>query len=168
MIPRKPELTTFPYTKIVGEILNCGQYCIIDDFVFITTPVWLGDHVHVSAFTSLLGQEPVYLHDCSAIAAGSRIYTSTDRHYQEDGSAAAMSAAAPLEERAPYNAPVTLEAHAFVGANSVVMPGATFGAGAVVGANSFVPPDARLEEWTIYVGSPVKPIKKRPRTTEQV
>jgi acetyltransferase-like isoleucine patch superfamily enzyme len=165
LIPRKPELTTFPYTKIVGEILNCGLYCIIDDFVLITTPVWLGDYVHVSAFTSLLGQEPVYLHDCSAIAAGSRVYTSTDHPFRKDGSAAAMSAAAPLEERSPHTAPVTLGAHAFVGANSVVMPGAEFREGAVVGANSFVPPNMKLEEWTIYVGSPVKLIKKRPKVT---
>lgn len=128
----------------------------------------MGDYVHVSAFTSLLGQESVYLHDFSAIAAGSRVYTSTDRHCQEDGSAAAMSAAAPLEKRAPFTASVTLGAHAFIGANSVVMPGAEFGEGAVVGASSFVPPNMKLEEWTIYVGSPVRPIKKRPRATDQM
>ena len=163
MIPRKSELTTFQYTKITGEILHCGEYCIIDDFVLITTPIWLGNHVHVAAGCTLLGAERVYLNDYCAIASGSRVFTSTDRHSSDDGTPTAMSAAAPLALRAPYTAAVTLGRHAFVGANSVVMPGVLFGPGAVIGANSFVPPDTALEEWTIYVGSPVKPIKKRPK-----
>ncbi len=163
MIPRKAELTTFQYTRIVGEILHCGEYCIIDDFVLITTPIWLGNHVHITAGSTLLGAERIYLYDFAGIAAGSRVYTSTERYCSDDGTPTAMSAAAPLESRAPYSAAVTLGTHAFVGANSVVMPGATFGSGAVIGANSFVPPDTALEEWTIYVGAPVKPIKKRPR-----
>lgn len=165
MIDRKPELTTFQYTKIIGKMLHCGQYCIIDDFVLITTPIWLGDYVHITAGSVLLGREPIYLYDYAGIAAGSRVYSSTERYCKDDGSPAAMSAAAPPDERAPYSAPVVLNKHAFVGANSVVMPGATFEEGAVVGANSFVPPDMKLEEWTIYVGSPVKPLKKRPRIT---
>jgi len=162
VIPRKPELTTFPYTKIVGEIIHCGQYCIIDDFVLITTPIWLGDHVHIAAGSTLLGPEPIHLHDCSTISAGSRVFTSTDRYRNDDGAPSAMSTAAPLEQRSPYSAPVILGTHAFVGANSVVMPGAVFEAGAVVGANSLVLPNTKLEEWTIYVGSPVKAIRKRP------
>ena len=39
------------------------------------------------------------------------------------------------------------------------MPGVTFGEGSVLGANSLATKD--LEPWTIYVGSPAKPIKKR-------
>jgi len=167
VIPRKPELTTFEYTKIVGEILHCGRYCIVDDFVLITTPIWLGDHVHIAAGCTLLGAEPAYLRDYSAIASGSRVYTSTDRYQSDDGLPTAMSAAAPLDNRAPYSAPVILGVHAFVGANSVVMPGAVFEDGAVVGANSLVLPDTKLEKWTIYVGSPVRPIRKRPQILEK-
>jgi len=167
VIPRKPELTTFPYTKIVGEILHCGQYCIIDDFVLITTPIWLGDHVHIAAGSTLLGREPIYLHDCSTISAGARVFSSTDRYCNDDGSPSAMSTAAPPEARSPYSAPVVVGVHAFIGANSVVMPGAVFETGAVVGANSFVPQNTKLEEWTIYIGSPVRPIKKRPMINQQ-
>jgi putative colanic acid biosynthesis acetyltransferase WcaF len=39
------------------------------------------------------------------------------------------------------------------------MPGVTFGEGAILGANSLAVKN--LEPWTIYVGSPAKPIKKR-------
>ena len=39
------------------------------------------------------------------------------------------------------------------------MPGVTFGEGAILGANSLAVKD--LEPWTIYVGSPAKPVKER-------
>ena len=39
------------------------------------------------------------------------------------------------------------------------MPGVTLGEGAILGANSLAVKD--LEPWTIYVGSPAKPVKKR-------
>ena len=39
------------------------------------------------------------------------------------------------------------------------MPGVTFGEGAILGANSLALKS--LEPWTIYVGSPAKPIKIR-------
>ena len=42
---------------------------------------------------------------------------------------------------------------------SVVMPGVTIGEGSVVGAGSVVTEDT--EPWTVYVGSPAKPIKAR-------
>ena len=39
------------------------------------------------------------------------------------------------------------------------MPGVTFGEGSILGANSLATKD--LEPWTIYVGSPARPVKKR-------
>jgi dTDP-4-amino-4,6-dideoxy-D-glucose acyltransferase len=39
------------------------------------------------------------------------------------------------------------------------MPGVKLGEGAILGANSLATKD--LEPWTIYVGSPAKPVKIR-------
>ena len=39
------------------------------------------------------------------------------------------------------------------------MPGVTLGEGAILGANSLATKD--LEPWTIYVGSPARPVKAR-------
>jgi galactoside O-acetyltransferase len=56
---------------------------------------------------------------------------------------------------------VHIKKHAIIGANSVILPGVTIGEGAVVGANSLVTEDCK--PWTMYVGSPAKPIKSRPQ-----
>lgn len=54
---------------------------------------------------------------------------------------------------------------AYIGANSVVMPGVTIGEGALVGANSFV--NHNLKPWGIYFGNPVKLIGMREKPTEE-
>ena len=54
---------------------------------------------------------------------------------------------------------------AYVGANSVVMPGVTIGEGAFVGADTLV--NRNLKPWGIYFGSPVKLIGMREKPTEE-
>lgn len=54
---------------------------------------------------------------------------------------------------------------AYIGANTVVMPGVKIGEGAVVGANSLV--DHNLKPWTIYFGNPVRKIGEREKPTEE-
>jgi len=54
---------------------------------------------------------------------------------------------------------IKIEKFVGVGTNVVIMPGVTLAEGCVIGANSLVTKDT--EPWTIYMGSPAKPIKKR-------
>ena len=65
----------------------------------------------------------------------------------------------PIEYRELIFNNVTFEKYAGCGVNCSIMPGVTFGEGAILGANSLAVKN--LEPWTIYVGSPAKPIKKR-------
>jgi galactoside O-acetyltransferase len=58
---------------------------------------------------------------------------------------------------------VRIGPHAIVGANAVILPGVHIGEGAVVGANSLVTRDC--EPWTVYAGTPAKPVKARPSDT---
>ena len=51
---------------------------------------------------------------------------------------------------------VKIGKYAFVGTNSVLMPGCTIGEGAIVGAGSTVRGD--VEAWTIVAGSPAVPV----------
>jgi len=46
-----------------------------------------------------------------------------------------------------------------IGANAVVFPGVTLGEGCAIGALALVNRDC--EPWTIYVGSPARPLKAR-------
>jgi galactoside O-acetyltransferase len=54
-----------------------------------------------------------------------------------------------------------MKKHSIVGANAVILPGVVIGEGAVVGANSLVTKDCK--PWTVYVGSPARELKCRPR-----
>ena len=67
----------------------------------------------------------------------------------------------PHPYRLPVRSFVHIQKHVIVGANSVILPGVTIGQGAAVGANSLVAKDC--DPWTIYAGSPAKPINRRPR-----
>lgn len=61
---------------------------------------------------------------------------------------------------------IIIEDDAYIGANCVIMPGTIVHEGTLIGAGSFV--KGELDSWTIYAGSPAKPIRKRiPPTAEQ-
>jgi len=55
--------------------------------------------------------------------------------------------------------PITIEGHAWVGAEAFVGSGVYIGEGAVVGARAVVVGD--VNEWTVVAGNPAKFIKKR-------
>ena len=60
---------------------------------------------------------------------------------------------------------INIEDDAYIGANSVIMPGVTIGEGALVGSNAFVNKDC--EPWGIYVGSPARKIGERQKPTDE-
>ncbi|MBW6420397.1 putative colanic acid biosynthesis acetyltransferase [Rhizobium sp. XQZ8] len=55
--------------------------------------------------------------------------------------------------------PITIKANAWVAAEAFVGPGVTIGEGAVLGARAVA--FKNLEPFTVYAGSPAKPIRKR-------
>jgi len=55
--------------------------------------------------------------------------------------------------------PIIFEDFATLGVNCTVLPGVTLAEGTIVGANSLITSDT--EPWTIYGGSPAKPLGKR-------
>jgi acetyltransferase-like isoleucine patch superfamily enzyme len=56
-------------------------------------------------------------------------------------------------------AAVRIEDDVWIGANAVILPGVNIGQGAVIGAGAIVTKD--IEPYSIVVGNPAKPIKKR-------
>lgn len=58
---------------------------------------------------------------------------------------------------------ITIHDDAYIGANSIVLPGVTIGEGAVVGANSLV--NRNLKPWGIYFGNPIKLVGEREKPT---
>lgn len=148
------------------ENITIGNNVRIDDFCTISAGTGRGiridDYVHIAAQVGMWGQGGIRLADFTAISAGSKIYSVTDDYSGEYLS----NPTVPLQYRSPGvtgaspdHAPVTLEKHVLIGANTVILPQTHLGEGACVGAGSVVTRDCN--PWTIYGGTPAKPIKPR-------
>lgn len=145
-----PGVRTFDYTKIIGiENIQFGRNIIIDDFAFVyaTTPMKIGNYVHIACFASVIGGADLVLEDFVAISQGARLLTGTD-DFKDWGFG---NSTVPMEFRNVTRKPIRICRFCIVGANSVVLPGVIVGEGAMVGANSVVTRD--LEPWGIYIGN---------------
>jgi acetyltransferase-like isoleucine patch superfamily enzyme len=152
------DVTIYPGAKIVSpEVVSIGDSVIIDDFVFLVGGVEtrIGSFVHLASFSSYLGGGSLVIEDFAGVSSGVRIYTGTDDFH--GGSLTGPTI--PSEFRKPVRSSVKIGRYAVVGANSVVLPGVTVGEGCTIGALSLV--NRHCEPWTIYAGTPARPIKPR-------
>jgi acetyltransferase-like isoleucine patch superfamily enzyme len=157
---RGADVTIWPLAKIITpETISLGDAVIIDDFVLVMggRRTVMGSFIHIASFTSITGGGEFVMEDFATLSSGIRVFTGTD-DFLGDYMA---NSAVPHPYRQPKRTFVSIKKHAIVGANSVVLPGITIGEGAAIGANSLVLQDC--EPWTIYVGSPARPLKLRPR-----
>ena len=141
------------------ENVTMGSDIIIDDFVFIGAHqrLVLGNRVHISSHSSITGGGRVLLSDFSGMGSGARLISGTDDFTEGRLNGSAI----PQEFRLTHRGTIILEPHAIIGANAVVLPDVTIGEGATVGAGSVV--TRSLEPWGVYVGSPARRVKTRPR-----
>ena len=65
----------------------------------------------------------------------------------------------PKAEDMPYKGDTVIGNDVWIGQNTVILPGVHIGDGAIIGANSVV--GSEVEPYTIVVGNPAKPIRKR-------
>jgi acetyltransferase-like isoleucine patch superfamily enzyme len=154
------DVTIWPLAKIVSpEVISIGDSVIIDDFVFIMggKRTVIGSYVHIASFSSITGGGELVIEDFSGVSSGVRVYTGN-----EDYSGGGLTGpVVPEPYRVPIRSFVQIRKHVIVGANTVILPGVTIGEGVAIGANSLIKSDC--EPWTIYVGSPAKPLRTRPR-----
>jgi acetyltransferase-like isoleucine patch superfamily enzyme len=154
------DVTIWPLAKIISpETISLGDSIIIDDFVFLAggRRTVIGSFVHIAAFALIVGGGEFIIEDFSGISGGVKVYTGNDDYL----GGCLTGPTVPYPYRVPIRSFVHLHKHAIIGANSVVLPGVTIGEGAVVGANCLVTRDC--EPWTLYVGSPAKPLRLRPK-----
>jgi galactoside O-acetyltransferase len=153
------DVTIWPLAKIVSpEVISIGNSVIIDDFVFIVggRKTEIGNFVHIASFTSITGGGVFKLEDFSGCASGCRFSTGT-----EDFLGGSMTGAAvPYPYRVAKRSFIHIKKYVEIGMNTVVLPGVTIGEGVAIGANSLILKDC--EPWTVYVGSPARPLKARP------
>lgn len=154
------DVTIYPLAKIVKpEVIEIGDYSIINDFTFIYggNGMKIGRYVHINCFVTIIGGGELILGNYCSIATGCRILTGTDTYH----GGKRLSSALPLEQRNVIWGKVVLEKDVNIGVNVVIHPNVTIGEGAIIGSNSLVLKD--VEPWTINVGSPCHKIAERPR-----
>jgi dTDP-4-amino-4,6-dideoxy-D-glucose acyltransferase len=134
-----------------------GNHVAIDKGFYCTTQISIGDYVHIAPYTIIIGgnNTSLIMKDFSGIAAGSKIVCASD----DFASGYLMNPQVPEKYRKVINGPVVFKRFSCVGVNSVVLPGVILAEGSVLGANSTL--TKSTEPWTIYVGSPARPVKKR-------
>ncbi|WP_133501209.1 acyltransferase [Cognatilysobacter terrigena] len=137
-----------------------GDHVRIDDFCLLsagTGGIEIGRHVHVAAYTSLIGRGRMRLGDFANLSSRVSIYSSSD-----DYSGYAMTnPTVPEALTAVKHADVEIGRHVIVGCGSVVLPGAVLEEGAAVAALSLV--RGRCEAFGIYGGAPARRLKARSR-----
>lgn len=138
------------------QLLVVGDHVAIDVGVYLSTEATIGNYVHIAPYVCVIGgsKSSLVMGDFSGIAAGSKIICGSD-----DFTKGMMNPQIPIEYKHVKFTTVTIEKFACVGVNCVIMPGVTLAEGSVIGAGSIV--TKSTEPWTIYVGSPAKPIKMR-------
>ena len=141
------------------EFCELGSHIGIDNGVTIGTKLIMGDYIHISPFVVVIGsmKSTLVLEDFTFLAAGTKVVCGSE-DYTGTG---LVGAVIPERLRSLFYTTVTFKRFSGCGVNCSIMPGVTLGEGAVLGANSLLTKDA--EPWTIYVGSPARPIKTRRR-----
>ncbi len=150
--PYIDETSRIKYPKNV----SLGNHVAIDMGVYLSVSADIGDYVHIAPYSCIIGGEHSFLRmeSFSGISAGSKIICGGD-----DFTDGLMNPQVPIEYRSPKITTIVFERFSCVGVNCVVMPGVKLAEGSVLGSGSVLTHDT--EPWTIYVGSPAKPIKIR-------
>lgn len=174
----RKELESIGFAKIGDEVLisdkvsiynpskiSLGSYVRIDDFCLISAGeegIEIGNFVHISCYATLIGKAKISIHDFVAISIKSTIISSTSDFSGEF--IPQLDTFQDLKESydnlaSVISKPVVMETHTGLGAHSVVLPGVTIGIGSAIGAASVV--YENVNPWGIYLGNPIRFVKKR-------
>lgn len=153
----------YPLCKMVhAKNATLEDHCQIFDQVFIDA----GEKFRLGKYSTLTWQVLIEggaktdIGHRVFLGPGTKVLTST---YEFDGYYAIEHL--PGDAGAIRYGDVIIEDDAYIGANCTILPGTIIHKGAFVGANSLV--KGELEPWTVYVGTPCKPIRKRVKPTEE-
>ena len=163
------ELKNLPFKAIGKDVLisryariysmrniEIGSNVRIDDFCLLSGKIKIGNHVHISAFSSLCGGDKgIVLEDFVNISEKVAIFAKTD----DFSGATLTNPTIPEKYKNVLSAPVILKKHAIVGVGGSILPGVIMGEGSVLGAKSFL--KKSTEPWSIYAGAPARKIKDR-------
>ena len=149
----------FPSPKNIclSEFVYVDQYC---QFISPEGYIRIGKRCHIAQFCVILGHGDVEIEDFVGVASGTKIFSISEWPGNGMRLGGPMI---PMGQRGFRKGKVIIEKDAFLGANSVIMPGITIGEGAVIGANSVVLQD--VGPWSIVMGNPSRVVGTRDPVT---
>lgn len=153
-----------PHTRIRHpDLVEVGDFSIIDDFCYISTRARIGRFCHVASGCSIAGgrDRTFVFGDFGSLSSGVKIWCTSD-DFVNDLVTIIPPGAGEVKEHL-ISGDVVIGPCAAVGSNSVLMPDNHLPEGTAVGALSFVPARYAFEPWTVYAGVPIRPVRKRNR-----
>lgn len=141
------------------KLCSIGKNTIIDDFTYISCRITVGDYTHIGANGVLIGGDAhITIGHFVNIAPGCRLIAASN-----DFSGGGLAGPTiPPEFAAPsITSKITLGDHVLLGTNTVILPGVHVPEGVSTGAMTLLTANMELEPWTLYVGSPARPLRKR-------
>lgn len=140
------------YIRYIPKFNEVGNEIILDKDIYFNKPynISIGDGTFIGQNVVLNAIEEISFGENCAIAAGS--YFMTWNHIINDRTIELRVTGKEAE-------PINVKDGAWVGYNSVILPGVTIGNGAVVAAGAVVTKD--VPDWTVVGGVPATPIAIR-------
>ena len=141
-----------------GKAIVLGSHIRIDSHCILIggEGLEMGSYTHIAWGCHLTATgAPIILKGFNGLSSGVKIFSATD-DYSEGF---LTNPTVPPQYRKVRVGPVVLERHVIVGANSVIMPGATLEFGASVGALSYV--NKTVPRLAIVSGNPLQLIGRR-------
>jgi len=148
-----------PNVFILPERIHIKDNVLISEYCWILGGVqtYIGSCIHIANHCSIAGGGVNIFEDFVSLSAGAKIISGSDYATGEG----LVNPMVPSIYRAVKRSYVHVKKHAFIATGAIVLPGVTIGEGAVIGAGAVVGSD--IPDWTICVGNPAKPIKRRPK-----
>lgn len=143
------------------ENITIGDNVRIDDFCILSAGsggIRIGNHIHIAAYSSLIGAGMISIDDFSNISSRVSIYSSSD-----DYSGKFMTnPTIPEKFKNVDSRDVMIGRHVIIGCGSVLLPGCSLEDGVSIGALSLV--KENCEKFSIYAGNPLQLIRERSRS----
>jgi acetyltransferase-like isoleucine patch superfamily enzyme len=123
-----------PERIYIGNNVRIDAFCILSA---AQSGLHVGRNIHISAYTSILGGDRVYIADFATISVRCSIFSSNDDYTGET----MTNPTVPAELRGAISAPVHIDQHAILGTGTIVLPGVRIGESAAIGAGSLLKVD---------------------------
>ncbi|MBQ4114695.1 acyltransferase [bacterium] len=140
------------------EKIEIGDNVRIDDFCILSGKIKIGTNVHISAYSALYaGDYGINIKDYAGISSRCTLYAQTDDYSGNY----MVGACLPDNVRNIIGGEIILDKYSIIGSSSVILPNTVVSEGVAIGAMSFLEKNTTTEPWYIYVGSPLRKLKKR-------